>query len=55
MYDYMILNKIYVYHINHFDVNPKEEVMRLVDSCTTNYVLRETKYFKLLLREQEIF
>jgi hypothetical protein len=32
-----------------------EEEMCLVDSCTTNSILRETKYFQTLTRRSEIF
>ena len=28
------------------DNNPKEEELCLVDSCTTNSILKETKYFQ---------
>jgi hypothetical protein len=30
--------------------NPMEEEMCLVDSCTTNNILRETKYFQTLTK-----
>ena len=30
------------------DCNPKEEELCLVDSCTTNSILREIKYFYTL-------
>ena len=32
--------------------NPNEEEMCLVDSCTTNSILRETKYFQILKKSQ---
>jgi Pol polyprotein, beta-barrel domain len=32
--------------------NPNEEEMCLVDSCTTNSILRETKYFQTLKKSQ---
>src|SRR6185437_11778335 len=32
--------------------NPKEEELFLVDSCTTNSILRETKYFQTLTKKE---
>ena len=32
--------------------NPKEEELCLVDSCTTNSILRETKYFQTLEKRE---
>ena len=32
----------------HNDDNSTEEELCLVDSCTTNYILREIKYFQTL-------
>ena len=34
------------------DNNPKEEEICLVDSCTTNYILREIKYFQTLEKRE---
>jgi hypothetical protein len=34
------------------DLNPKEEKLCLVDSCTTNYILREMKYFQTLKKRE---
>ena len=33
------------------DCNPKEEELCLVDSCTTNSILREIKYFQTLTKK----
>jgi hypothetical protein len=49
MYDKSVLNKIY-YSIEIFQVNPTEEQLYLVDSCTTNSTLKEIKYFQTLTR-----
>ena len=49
MYDYMILSKLYLFHID-LEFNPMEEEMCLMDSCTTNSILRETKYFQTLTK-----
>ena len=35
------------------DLNPKEEELCLVDSCTTNSILREIKYFQTLKKREE--
>jgi len=35
------------------DLNPKEEELCLVDSCTTNSILREIKYFQTLKKKDE--
>jgi hypothetical protein len=35
MYDYMILNKLCLFHINSMG-----EEMSLVNSCTTNFIIR---------------
>jgi hypothetical protein len=42
-----VVNKIY-YSIYIFEINSMEEEMCLVDSCTTNSMLREIKYFQTL-------
>ena len=34
------------------DLNPKEEELCLVDSCTTNSILREMKYFQTLKKRE---
>lgn len=34
------------------DNNPKEEELCLVDSCTTNSILREIKYFQTLEKRE---
>jgi peptide/histidine transporter 3/4 len=34
------------------DLNPKEEELCLVDSCTTNSILREIKYFQTLKKRE---
>ena len=34
------------------DNNPKEEELCLVDSCTTNSILREIKYFQTLQKTE---
>ena len=34
------------------DCNPKEEELCLVDSCTTNSILREIKYFQTLTKKE---
>jgi uncharacterized protein YbaR (Trm112 family) len=34
-------------------VNPMEEEMCLVDSCTINTILRKTKYFQTLIKRME--
>jgi len=36
------------------DNNPKEEELCLVDSCTTNSILREINISRLLRKEKEI-
>jgi hypothetical protein len=36
-----------------FEVNPIEEEMCLMDSCTTNSILREIKYFQTLTLRME--
>jgi hypothetical protein len=36
-------------------VNSMEEKICLVDSCTTNTIVRKTKHFILLPKEKEIF
>jgi hypothetical protein len=46
----MIVNKLYLFHIDHREVNPMEEEMCLVDSCTTNSTIRETKYFQTITK-----
>jgi hypothetical protein len=35
------------------DLNPKEEELCLVDSCTTNSIFREMKYFQTLKKREE--
>ena len=35
------------------DLNPKEKELCLVDSCTTNSILREIKYFQTLKKREE--
>ena len=35
------------------DLNLKEEKLCLVDSCTTNSILREMKYFQTLKKREE--
>jgi hypothetical protein len=40
---------VLIFHID-FEVNPMKEEMCLVDSCTTNSILRETKYFQNLAK-----
>jgi hypothetical protein len=37
------------------DVNSTEEELCLVDSCTTNSILKDIKYFRLLKKEMEKF
>ena len=34
------------------DCNPKEEELCLVDSCITNSILREIKYFQTLKKKE---
>ena len=34
------------------DCNPKEEELCIVDSCTTNSILREIKYFQTLKKKE---
>ena len=34
------------------DLNPKEKELCLVDSCTTNSILREIKYFQTLKKRE---
>jgi len=34
------------------DLNPKEEELCFVDSCTTNSILREIKYFQTLTKKE---
>jgi hypothetical protein len=36
------------------DVNPMEEELCIVDSCTTNTILREMKYFQTLRKKEEM-
>jgi hypothetical protein len=36
-----------------FEVNPIEEEMCLMDSCTTNSILRKIKYFQTLTLRME--
>jgi uncharacterized protein YbaR (Trm112 family) len=38
-----------MFHID-FEVNPMEEEMCFINSCTTNSILRETKYFQSLTK-----
>ena len=43
----------FILHINvSVDLNPKEEELCLVDSCTTNSILREMKYFQTLKKRE---
>jgi hypothetical protein len=48
MCNYMILSNVYFIWI--MQVNPMEEEMCVVDSCTTDTILRETKYFQTLTK-----
>jgi hypothetical protein len=41
-----------IFHID-FEVNPMEEEMCLVDSCTINCILKETKCFQTLTKRIE--
>jgi hypothetical protein len=50
MYDYTTLNMIIIVSYRSFEVNPMEEEMCLVDSCTTNSILWEIKYFQNLTK-----
>jgi hypothetical protein len=36
----------------YVDLNPKEKELCLVDSCTTNSILREVKYFQTLKKRE---
>jgi hypothetical protein len=58
------MNKIYIYFVENLfiyssfnidctGVNPIEEEMCLVDSSTTNSILREIKYFQTLTKNRE--
>jgi hypothetical protein len=51
MCDYMILRDIYFIYI--MQINPLEEEIFLEDSCTTNTILRETKYFQTITKRME--
>jgi hypothetical protein len=48
MCNYMILRNVYFIYI--MQVNPMEEEMCFVDSCTINTILREMKYFQTLTK-----
>jgi hypothetical protein len=51
MCDYMILRDVYFIYI--MQINPLEEEICLEDSCTTNTILRETKYFQTITKRME--
>ena len=45
--------KLHLFYIKmSVDNNPKEEELCLVDSCTTNSILREIKYFQSLEKRE---